>query len=67
MSSVQLVFSASLIICTVGFFGYVYEVLAGRISRFTRWRELNLRQWSCFLLAAQFPITTMVLVVWRSM
>ena len=67
MSSAQLVLTASLTLCTVGFFGYMHEVLAGRVGRFTKWRELNVRQWVCFLLAAQFPVTATVLVVWRSM
>ena len=67
MSGELLALTVSLVLCTVGFFGYVYEVLTDRVGRFTKWRELNLRQWACFLLAAQFPVTVTVLVVWRSM
>ena len=46
----------SLSLCTVGFFGYMCELMLGNVTRFTRWKDLTLLQWALFLLAVQGPM-----------
>lgn len=66
MNILQAIFVVSLIIGTIGFFGYMYEVLACKVDRYTRWRQLSRLQWFYFLAATQFfIILPLVLLIKR--
>jgi len=58
--------SLSLSLGIVGFFGYLLEVWLGNVDRYTRWKELNLRQWIYFCLSMQFAPVTAILLLARS-
>lgn len=63
MNLLQVIFTVSLLLSIVGVFGYAYEVLMGRVTRFTRWRDLNARQWTYVWLGGQMVITLPVLLI----
>ncbi len=56
MNSLQLALTISAVLCVIGFFGYTYQLLAGNVTRFTRWKDLTVGQWILFLLAVQGPM-----------
>jgi len=63
---VDLIFAiliTSVCLSVVGFVGFGGELLLGNIGRWTRWKELNLRQHLYFWLAMQFvPVVFIILV-----
>lgn len=58
--------NASRVLCIIGFFGYVNEVIQGRVGRYTRWSELNVMQWIFVVLSFQLPVFIIVTAIART-
>ncbi len=56
----------SLVLCIIGFFGYVNEVIQGRVGRYTTWSELSALQWIFALLTFQLPVFVVISLIVRS-
>ena len=56
----NLILGISIAVGIFGFLGYSYEVLAGRVTRFTRWEDLTAFQWIYTIFQMQTPLVLFI-------
>lgn len=60
------IFVISAIIGWVGMFGFVVENISGRMTRFTRWKDMTTRQWALAYMMVQFAAMIVVMLLYHA-
>lgn len=64
--SAHTIFVISAVLGWVGMFGFIAENLSGRMTRFTRWKDMTGRQWVFAYLMVQFAAMIAVMLLYHA-